>query len=182
MKDDGSQVATFAGGCFWCMEAVFEQVRGVGRVVSGYTGGELPNPGYEAVCGGKTGHAEAVQITFDAAQVSYEELLAIFFSIHDPTTSNRQGNDVGTQYRSAIFYHGEAQRKEAEAMIAGLNEMRIWPAPIVTEVVAAQVFYPAEEYHQHFFTRHPEQGYCQFTIAPKLAKFREYFGKLVKTL
>ncbi|HMC13110.1 MAG TPA: peptide-methionine (S)-S-oxide reductase MsrA [Gallionellaceae bacterium] len=182
MKNDGRQVATFAGGCFWCLEAVFEQVCGVGGVVSGYTGGELPNPGYEAVCSGKTGHAEAVQITYDAEQITYEELLGIFFSIHDPTTPNRQGNDAGTQYRSAIFYHGDGQRKEAEAMIAELNKKRIWQAPIVTEVAAAQVFYPAEENHQHYFARHPEQGYCQFTITPKLAKFREYFGRLVKVL
>lgn len=174
------QAATLAGGCFWCLEAVFEQVRGVESVVSGYTGGTVPNPGYEAVCGGKTGHAEAVRISFDAAQVSYEELLAIFFSIHDPTTPNRQGNDIGSQYRSAIFYHGDAQRMEAERTIAGLDEMRIWPSSIITEVAPAQAFYPAEEYHQHFFARHPEQGYCRITIAPKLAKFREYFTKLAK--
>lgn len=180
MENKDSQVATFAGGCFWCLEAVFEQVRGVGRVVSGYTGGESPHPDYEAVCSGETGHAEAVQIAFDAAQVSYEELLAIFFSIHDPTTRNRQGNDIGSQYRTAIFYHNDAQRREAEKMIAGLDEMHIWPAPIVTEVATAQVFYPAEEYHQHFFAAHPEHGYCQITIAPKLIKFQKYFTRLVK--
>lgn len=182
MENREPQIATFAGGCFWCLEAVFEQVRGVESVVSGYTGGELPNPDYRAVCGGKTGHAEVVQITFDAAQVSYEELLAIFFSIHDPTTLNRQGNDVGTQYRSAIFYHGEGQRKQAEATIAGLGEKRIWPAPIVTELAAAPVFYPAEAHHQHYFAKHPEQGYCQIVIAPKLVKFHKYFSRLERKL
>jgi len=180
MEIAARQMATLAGGCFWCLEAVFEQVRGVERVVSGYTGGTLPNPSYESVCEGDTGHAEAVQISFDPAQVSYEELLAIFFSIHDPTTPNRQGNDIGTQYRSAVFYHDGAQRREAEKMISGLGEMHIWRAPIITEVTAAQAFYPAEEYHQHFFAKHPDQGYCQFTIAPKLVKFREYFTRLVK--
>ncbi len=180
MGNKARQIATFAGGCFWCLEAIFEQVRGVEQVVSGYTGGRLPDPGYEAVCGGNTGHAEAVQITYDPVQVSFEELLALFFSMHDPTTLNRQGNDVGTQYRSAIFYHGEGQRQQAEKMIAGLDGMGIWPGRIVTELVEAQTFYPAEEYHQHFYVRHPQQGYCQVIIAPKLAKFREHFGKLVK--
>lgn len=180
MKNKEQQIATLAGGCFWCLEAVFEQVRGVERVMSGYIGGELPNPSYEAVCGGKTGHAEAVQITFDAGEITYGELLAIFFSIHDPTTRNRQGNDIGTQYRSAIFYHDDGQRKEAEAMIAELSGKRIWPTPIVTEVLAAPIFYPAEEYHQHYFGLHPDQGYCQFTIVPKLAKFQKYFTKLAK--
>ncbi len=180
MGHESRQIATLAGGCFWCLEAVFEQVRGVERVVSGYTAGELPDPSYEAVCEGDTGHAEAVQITFDPAQVSYEELLAIFFSIHDPTTPNRQGNDIGTQYRSAIFYHDAGQRREAEKMIAGLGDMRIWREPIITEVTAAQTFYPAEEYHQQFFAKHPDAGYCQFNIVPKLAKFREYFTRLVK--
>jgi len=180
MKDEKQQIATLAGGCFWCLEAVFEQVRGVERVVSGYIGGDVECPDYESVCGGKTGHAEAVQLTFDAGQISYGELLAIFFSIHDPTTLNRQGNDVGTQYRSAIFYHGEEQCKEAAAMIDELNEKHIWPAPIVTGVVAATIFYPAEEYHQHYFARNPEQGYCQLIVAPKLAKFQKYFGKLLE--
>lgn len=172
-------IATLAGGCFWCLEAVFEQLRGVERVVSGYIGGAVPNPGYEAVCSGQTGHAEAVQIHFDAQQISFRELLEVFFSIHNPTTLNRQGNDVGTQYRSAIFYHTDEQRAEALAMIAELNEQRLWPAPLVTEVVAAPAFYPAEDYHQHYFARHPEQGYCQIVVGPKLAKFREHFaGKL----
>lgn len=180
MENKVRQTATLAGGCFWCLEAVYEQVRGVESVVSGYTGGHVPDPGYEAVCGGDTGHAEAVQITFDPEQVSYEELLALFFSMHDPTTLNRQGNDIGTQYRSAIFYHGDGQRRQAEKMIAGLDGMGIWRDRILTELVAAQPFYPAEEYHQHFYARHPGQGYCQVIIAPKLAKFRANFGKLLK--
>lgn len=168
------QIATLAGGCFWCLEAVFEQVRGVESVVSGYSGGQIANPSYEAVCGGQTGHAEAVQIVFDAGRISFRELLDIFFAIHDPTTLNRQGNDVGTQYRSAIFYHSEAQRKEAQAMIAALNGKLPGSLPLVTEVIAAPTFYPAEEGHQHYFVRHPEQGYCQFVIAPKIEKFRKY--------
>ncbi len=180
MNDKAKQVATFAGGCFWCLEAVYEQIRGVESVVSGYTGGALPNPGYEAVCRGDTGHAEAVEITFDPQQVSYEELLAVLFSIHDPTTLNRQGNDIGSQYRSAVYVHDAAQRAEAEKMIAGLGEMKIWRDPIVTEVTPAQAFYPAEEYHQHFYANHPEQGYCQAVIAPKVAKLRGYFTRLVK--
>lgn len=176
MEQTEQQVATLAGGCFWCLEAVFEQVPGVVRVVSGYTGGTLDNPDYEAVCGGQTGHAEVVRITFDPAAISFRQLLEIFFSIHDPTTLNRQGNDVGTQYRSAIFCHGEQQYSEAKSMIALLNDRHIWPAPIMTEVAPAPEFYPAEDYHQHYYAQHPEQGYCQFVIAPKLAKFRELFS------
>ncbi len=172
---DGKQTATLAGGCFWCLEAVFEQMQGVVRVESGYTGGTLDNPSYEAVCSGQTGHAEAVRITFDAGQVSFGDLLAVFFSIHDPTTLNRQGNDVVTQYRSAIFFHSEPQRAEAEAIIAELNAKRLWPAPIVTELIPATVFYPAEAYHHHYFARNPAQAYCRLVVAPKLAKFREYF-------
>jgi len=173
------QVATLAGGCFWCLEAVFEQMRGVEQVVSGYIGGEKSNPGYEEVCTGTTGHAEAVQITFDPAQVSYGELLSVFFTIHDPTTLNRQGNDVGTQYRSAIYYHNEDQHAEAAELMLELRKQHVFPAPLVTELVAAPVFYPAEDYHQHYFSNHPAQGYCQFVIAPKLAKFKEHFlGKL----
>lgn len=180
MDDKVQQVATLAGGCFWCLEAVYQEVRGVTSVVSGYTGGALANPDYDAVCRGDTGHAEAVRITYDPAQVSFEELLALFFSIHNPTTLNRQGNDVGSQYRSAIFFHDDAQRSEAEKMIAGLGEMGIWREPIVTEVTPAPAFYPAEEYHQHFYEKHPEQGYCQAIIAPKIAKFRSYFKRMVK--
>jgi peptide-methionine (S)-S-oxide reductase len=173
---DKRQIATLAGGCFWCLEAVFEQVRGIEQVVSGYTGGNQPNPTYEAVCSGRTGHAEAVQITYDPAAISFTDLLEVFFSIHDPTTLNRQGNDVGTQYRSAIFYHSESQHSEAQAMIASLDAKHLWPAPIVTELVAAPVFYPAEGYHQHYYARNPNQAYCQFVIAPKLAKFGRLFA------
>jgi peptide-methionine (S)-S-oxide reductase len=175
-KTGMQQVATLAGGCFWCLEAVFERVKGVERVVSGYTGGTVANPGYEAVCSGNTGHAEAVQLTFDEQAISFIQLLEIFFSIHNPTTPNRQGNDIGTQYRSAIFYYSEEQRTAAERMIAELNAKHLWPDPVVTELRAATVFYPAEEYHQHYFARHPGQGYCQFVISPKLAKFRELFA------
>lgn len=174
------QTATLAGGCFWCLEAVFEHMRGVDSVVSGYIGGAVPDPSYEAVCGGQSGHAEAVRITFDAQQTSFGELLAVFFSIHDPTTRNRQGNDIGTQYRSAIFCHSEAQRTEAQAMIAELEENHVWSAPVVTEVSMATTFYPAEEYHQHYFARNPAQGYCQFVVAPKLEKFRTHFPVLLK--
>lgn len=168
------QIATLAGGCFWCLEAVFEQVRGVESVVSGYIGGHIASPSYEAVCGGQTGHAEAVQIVFDTGRVSFRELLGIFFAIHDPTTPNRQGNDVGTQYRSAIFYHGEAQRREAQEMIAALNGKQSGSSRLVTEVNAASTFYPAEEGHQHYFAKHPDQGYCRFVIAPKVEKIRGY--------
>ena len=176
MEQTEQQVATLAGGCFWCLEAVFEQVPGVMSVVSGYIGGTLVDPDYEAVCSGQTGHAEAVRIEFDANRISFAGLLEIFFSIHNPTTLNRQGNDIGTQYRSAIFCHDDQQCTEAEAMIASLDARHIWPAPIVTEVLAAGVFYPAEDYHQHYYAQHPEQGYCQFIIAPKLEKFRELFS------
>lgn len=174
MKD--IQTATLAGGCFWCLEAVFEQVPGVQQVVSGYIGGSLPNPDYDTVCGGQSGHAEAVRITYDPQQISFRQLLEIFFSIHDPTSLNRQGNDIGTQYRSAIFCHDEQQRAEAGEMIAELDASHVWPTPIVTEVVPVPVFYPAEAYHQHYFANNPGQGYCQFVIAPKLAKFRELFS------
>jgi peptide-methionine (S)-S-oxide reductase len=176
MEQAEQQMATLAGGCFWCLEAVFEQVPGVTRVMSGYTGGALAAPNYEAVCGGRTGHAEAVRIEFDPHRISFRQLLEIFFSIHDPTTLNRQGNDVGSQYRSAIFWHDDQQCAEASAMIASLDAQHIWPAPIVTEVLAAGVFYPAEDHHQHYYAQHSEQGYCQFVIAPKLEKFRELFS------
>lgn len=174
------QIATLAGGCFWCLEAVYEQMRGVERVVSGYIAGEKSNPTYEAVCTGNTGHAEAVQITFDPAVVSFGELLAVFFTIHDPTTLNRQGNDKGTQYRSAIYYHNEGQRAEATELMVELKKQHIFPDPIVTELVAAPTFYPAEDYHQHYFANHHTQGYCQFVVAPKLAKFKEQFESKVK--
>jgi peptide-methionine (S)-S-oxide reductase len=175
-----SEVATLAGGCFWCLEAVFKEVAGVRNVVSGYTGGSTVNPTYEQVCSGKTGHAEAVQIRFDPLNISYREILEIFFSIHDPTTLNRQGADVGTQYRSAIFYHGEQQQIIAEELIAELNTAQLWNKPIVTQIVPLHTFYPAEDYHQGYFTQHPEQGYCQTVISPKLNKFRQQWSKHLK--
>ena len=174
------QIATLAGGCFWCLEAVYEQMRGVEKVLSGYIAGEKPNPSYEEVCSGNSGHAEAVQITFDPGLVTYAELLSVFFTIHDPTTLNRQGNDQGTQYRSAIYYHNEDQRAEAAELMAELRKQHIFSAQLVTEVVAATIFYPAEDYHQHYYANHPEQGYCQFVVAPKLAKFKEHFAARMK--
>ena len=173
------QQATLAGGCFWCLEAAFQQLKGVTKVTSGYAGGTVPNPTYEAVCTGRTGHAEVVQIEFDQAVVSYRELLEVFFLIHDPTTLNRQGGDVGTQYRSAIFYHSPQQQLEAEAVIAELAAGKVWDDPIVTEVVPLEVFYPAEEYHRDYFRRNPGQAYCRTVIAPKVAKLRkQYFERL----
>ncbi len=163
------------------MEAVYEQIRGVDNVVSGYIGGDLPNPDYNAVCSGDTGHAEAVQITFDPSQVTFRELLEVFFRMHDPTTLNRQGNDIGAQYRSAIFYHSEVQRLEAVEMIAKLNDSQILRAPIVTEVIAASTFYPAEKYHQHYYSNHSNQGYCQFVILPKVTKLHDYFPEKLKS-
>ncbi|ACL25376.1 peptide-methionine (S)-S-oxide reductase MsrA [Chloroflexus aggregans] len=173
------ETATLAGGCFWCLEAVYDQVIGVKDVVSGYTGGHVPNPSYQRVCDGNTGHAEAVQIQFDPEQIGYRELLEIFFSIHDPTTLNRQGADVGTQYRSAIFYHSEEQRQIAEQLVRELTEQRVFRDPIVTEIVPASTFYPAEDYHQEYFARNPYQPYCQFVVAPKVAKFRKLFADKV---
>jgi peptide-methionine (S)-S-oxide reductase len=173
------EVATLGGGCFWCLDAVFVELKGIERVESGYAGGSLPNPTYEAVCAGTTGHAEVVQVTFDSQLISFKEILQVFFTIHDPTTLNRQGADVGTQYRSAIFYHTPEQQAVAAQVIQELNAAGIWKAPIVTEVVPLTAFYPAEDYHQEFFQRHPEQMYCQFVISPKLAKFRkEFLAKL----
>lgn len=172
-------IATLAGGCFWCLEAVYDQVIGVHDVVSGYTGGHVPNPTYQQVCTGNTGHAEAVQIRFDPDRISYRELLEIFFSIHDPTTLNRQGADVGSQYRSAIFYHSDEQRQIAEQLVRELTEQRVFRDPIVTEIVPATTFYPAEDYHQEYFARNPYQPYCQFVVAPKVAKFRQRFATKV---
>ena len=171
-----SEKATLAGGCFWCLEAVFEQMRGVQRVESGYAGGDVPDPSYQQVCTGTTGHAEVVQITFDPAAVSYRELLEVFFTIHDPTTLNHQGPDAGTQYRSAIFYHTPEQQRVAHEVIAELNAAGIWDQPIVTEVVPLDTFYRAEDYHQGYFRSHPGQGYCQAIVAPKVAKFRKRFA------
>lgn len=176
----GREVATLAGGCFWCLEAVYDQIKGVETVESGYIGGDVANPTYEAVCGGGTGHAEAVRITFDTQAISYQELLEIFFVIHDPTTLNRQGNDVGTQYRSAIFYHSPQQKQTAESLITAFNQEKLYPAPIVTQVVPAAEWYEAEAYHQEYFVRNPLQGYCQFVIGPKVAKFRKQFAARLK--
>lgn len=173
-----SELATFGGGCFWCTEAVFERVKGVSKVVSGYTGGHEPNPSYEAVCGKQTGHAEAVQVTFDPAVVSYKQLLEIFFATHDPTTLNRQRADVGPQYRSAVFTHSDEQKRVAEGVIAELNQS-VFGGKIVTEVKPLDVFYPAEEYHQGFYRENPNQGYCMAVVGPKVAKFRKQFAHLL---
>jgi len=167
------EIATLGGGCFWCLEAVFEQVRGVVRVVSGYAGGAGANPTYKAVCTGTTGHAEVVQVTFEPAVISYREILQVFFAIHDPTTLNRQGHDVGTQYRSVIYYHTPEQQQVAAALIAELNAEKIWDRPLVTELTACPTFYPAEDYHQGYFQANPQQPYCQAVVAPKVAKFRK---------
>lgn len=174
-----SALATLAGGCFWCLEAVFPQLRGVTNVVSGYAGGHVPNPRYQAVCTGLTGHAEVVQVTFDPSVISFRDVLDVFFTIHDPTTLNRQGGDVGTQYRSAIFYHDEEQRRVTVEVIKDLEAARVWDDPIVTEVVPFTVFYPAEDYHREYYRRNAEQPYCRAVIAPKVAKLRsKYFEKL----
>lgn len=175
-----TEVATLAGGCFWCLEAAFQDLLGVERVVSGYAGGHVANPSYELVCTGTTGHAEVVQVTFDPAALSYRELLEIFFTIHDPTTLNRQGGDVGTQYRSAIFYHDDTQRAAAAAVIAELTAAALWDDPIVTEVTPLTAFYPAEEYHRDYYRRNPEQAYCRVVIAPKVAKLRERYRDKLK--
>ncbi len=174
------EVATLAGGCFWCLEAVFDQLKGVADVVSGYTGGRRPNPSYEQVCSGATGHAEVVQVTFDPHLVSFRELLEVFFTIHDPTTLNRQGADVGTQYRSAIFYHSPTQKQIADDVIREFNQAGVWDQPIVTELSEPSPFYPAEPYHQQYYERNPNAGYCQVAIAPKVAKFRSVFLQRLK--
>jgi len=170
------QRATFAAGCFWCVEAVFQELRGVEKVTSGYAGGSVPNPTYEQVCAGRTGHAEAVEIVFDPEVISYDELLEVFWKTHDPTTPNRQGGDVGTQYRSAIFFHDDEQRRRAETSKAALEAARVFPSPIVTEIVPYTNFYPAEDYHQDYFRSNPAQPYCRVVIAPKLDKFRQQFA------
>ena len=173
------ELATLGGGCFWCLEAVYKDLKGVESVVSGYAGGDVENPTYEQVCGGRTGHAEVVQIAFDPQVVTYRDLLDVFFTIHDPTTKDRQGADVGPQYRSIIFYHNPEQRAEAEAVIAELERKRLWRAPIVTEIVPLEKFVPAEEYHRDYFEQNPRQRYCQIVIAPKVAKFRkEHLARL----
>jgi peptide-methionine (S)-S-oxide reductase len=174
------QTAALAGGCFWCLEAVFDEVKGVVSVESGYAGGRIENPSYKAVCSGMTGHAEVVQVTFDPNVVSYRDLLNVFFAIHDPTTLNRQGADVGTQYRSAIYYHDDEQKAIAEAVIGELNAQEIWDSPIVTEVTKFDKFYMAENYHQEYFVNNPYQPYCQAVVAPKVAKFRKRFLDMLK--
>ncbi|MBV6466381.1 MAG: Peptide methionine sulfoxide reductase MsrA [Anaerolineales bacterium] len=174
------QIATLAGGCFWCLEAVFDELNGVISVESGYAGGHVDNPSYQAVCTGMTGHAEVVQVTFDPSMLSYRDLLRVFFAIHDPTTLNRQGADVGTQYRSAIFYHDDSQRADAEAVIRELTESKLWPNPIVTEVTKFDKFFAAEDYHQEYFVNNPSQPYCMAVVAPKVAKFRKHFVDRLK--
>lgn len=173
------ETATLAGGCFWCLEAVFDDVQGVEDVVSGYMGGPAPNPTYEAVCRGNTGHAEVVQVRFDPAVIGFRDLLSIFFAIHDPTTRNRQGNDVGTQYRSAIFCHSPEQSAAAREVIAAIDG-KVWDDPIVTEVVDATTFFAAEDYHQEYFKRNPHQGYCMAVVSPKVGKFRKQFADRLK--
>jgi peptide-methionine (S)-S-oxide reductase len=175
MNNSKSEVATLAGGCFWCLEAVFDDMKGIESVESGYMGGEIAHPTYEQVCGGRTGHAEVVQVTFDPAVVSFREILEVFFVIHDPTTRDRQGNDVGTQYRSAIFYHTPEQQAAARQVIDALTKDKLFGAPIVTEVAAASTFYVAENYHQEYYARNQYQPYCQYVVAPKVAKFRKQF-------
>ncbi len=177
---EGKEVATFAGGCFWCTEAIFQEVKGVEKVVSGYTGGTIKNPAYREVCNGTTGHAEAIQITFAPKLVSYEDLLEIFFGTHDPTTLNRQGADVGTQYRSEVFYHSEAQKEKAEKYIQWIEQEKLYSNPIVTKVSPASEFYAAEEYHQDYYSQNSQQGYCQMVIAPKLEKLRKYYQSKLK--
>lgn len=174
------QTATLAGGCFWCLEAVFDEIKGVNGVESGYAGGHMDNPTYRAVCNGDTGHAEVVQVHFDPNIVSYRDLLNVFFAIHDPTTLNRQGADVGAQYRSAIFCHDDEQEKIAEELIKDLNSQKIWDGPIVTEVSRLDKFYMAEDYHQEYFARNPYQPYCTAVVAPKVSKFRKHFLEMLK--
>jgi peptide-methionine (S)-S-oxide reductase len=176
-----TQTATLAGGCFWCLEAVFDNLKGITDVVSGYAGGTSVNPTYQQVCTGTTNHAEVVQIQFDPSIITFKEILEVFFSIHDPTTLNRQGADAGTQYRSAVFYHSPEQQEITLQTIRELSEEKIWDNPIVTEIAPFTVFYPAEEYHQEYFARNPGQGYCQIVVAPKVAKFRKKFASRLKS-
>lgn len=178
--EQGKEIATLAGGCFWCLEAVYDRLRGVESVESGYMGGQRPDPTYEAVCNGDTGHAEVVRVTFNPKVLSYRDLLEVFFVIHDPTTLNRQGNDVGSQYRSAIFYHTPAQKAEADKIVSELSRDNAFADPIVTEVVPATEFYIAERYHQEYFQNNPNQPYCHYVVAPKVAKFREKFARRMK--
>ena len=180
IENGREEIITLGGGCFWCLEAVFDEMRGVTDVLSGYAGGHVPNPTYRQVCSETTGHAEVVQVKFNPAEITLEELLSVFFTVHDPTTLNRQGADVGTQYRSVIFYHNEQQRETAVHLINELNEAHIWDNPIVTEVTPIDHFYVAEEYHQNYYVNNPSQGYCRVVVAPKVAKFRQKFNHLQK--
>lgn len=173
-----TEIATLGGGCFWCLEAVYQELKGVQHVESGYAGGKIAHPSYEQVCGGTTGHAEVVQVEFDPAVAGYRDILEIFFTIHDPTTLNRQGNDIGTQYRSVIFYHSPEQQETAKQVIAAMAH--VWDAPIVTELSPLSNYYKAEDYHQNYFRQHPHQGYCAFVVEPKVAKFRKMFADRMK--
>lgn len=175
-----TEITTLGGGCFWCLEAIYDQLQGVEEAVSGYAGGHVPQPSYQAVCMGTTGHAEVVQLTFDPEHISYKQILQVFFTIHDPTTLNRQGADVGPQYRSIILYHGPEQRAMAEEVMAEIEAEKIWDAPLVTELQPFNVFYPAEDEHQEYFQRNPSAGYCRVVIAPKVAKFRQKFMQQLK--
>jgi methionine-S-sulfoxide reductase len=174
------EVATFGGGCYWCIEAVFQRLEGVEKVESGFSGGQVKNPTYKEVCSGTTGHAEVIQITFDTTKTSFVEILKVFFTMHDPTTLNRQGNDIGTQYRSAVFYHNDEQKKAAEEIIAALNTSKAYPNPIVTEVSKLDVFYKAEDYHQNYYNENSDEGYCRFVIQPKIEKFEKVFKDRLK--
>ena len=180
MNEAGLEKATFGSGCFWCTEAIFENLKGVTSVISGYAGGQVDNPTYEVVCSGTTGHAEVTQITYNPDFISFDELLEVFWKTHDPTTLNRQGNDVGTQYRSVIFYHNEEQKKLAEKYKAELDKSGAWDDPMVTEISALTKFYPAEDYHQDYYANNPNQGYCAFVIAPKVEKFEKVFKDKLK--
>ncbi|CBK40244.1 Methionine sulfoxide reductase A [Nitrospira defluvii] len=180
MGQETMDIATLAGGCFWCLEAVYDQVKGVQSVESGYIGGQVDAPTYEQVCSGHTGHAEAVRITFDPRLVTFRDLLNVFFVIHDPTTRNRQGNDIGTQYRSGIFYHSPEQQQIAQEVMAAVTREGVYPNPIVTEVVPASQWYEAEAYHQEYFARNPFEGYCAYVVGPKVAKFRQRYASLLK--
>ncbi|MDH3322534.1 MAG: peptide-methionine (S)-S-oxide reductase MsrA [Flavobacteriaceae bacterium] len=178
--DNNLSVATFGNGCFWCTEAIFQQLKGVEKVMPGYTGGSVKNPSYKEVCTGSTGHAEAIQISYDASVISFRELLDVFFYTHDPTTLNRQGGDVGTQYRSAIFYHDESQKKDAEVIIAQLEAEQVYDDKIVTEITAFDIFYEAEDYHQNYYINNKNQGYCRAVINPKLDKFVKKYSSKIK--
>ncbi len=175
-----SEIATLGGGCFWCTQAVFKELKGVEAVESGYSGGTVPNPSYEEVCTGRTGHAEVIQITYDPSTISYPEILRVFFTVHDPTTMNRQGADTGTQYRSIIFYHNAEQKRAAEQVIQEITDASVWDDPIVTQVEPSVAFYKAEDYHQDYFKNNPGQGYCRVVIAPKVRKFREHYRERLK--